>query len=751
IATQNNLDAGTVTDNISVTVNSNNFGACTPPTPSFAPIETEEQLKQQSGNTAQAVGGSSAKPSFFAQVRQWFSPIFAAVTSPIGYAKLDRAFEKAAEMVEPTAAAAEFVVPPSGGSDSTPNALPPKGGTTNKPARTMIVNSRGEYRIVPTAALPKLMAGELITINGTGSGFTLPAGESTTVMFNATISSSYTFPSISNQASVSGTGFGPILSNNLATNVIQPPALTKSFSPANVTTNGTATLQFALINTNNTQTLTQVTFTDVLPVGLNVTDGSQSACGGTVTRTAASRTIQLTGGSLAVGPPCVFNVTVTAGATEGTLTNTTGAPDSLESDPGTAAVANINVINPPSFTKSFNPNPIPVGGTSTLSFTVTNNSATFPLNGVGFTDTLPSDLVVATPNGLTGSCGGGTITATQATNTISLSGATLAANGSCTFSVNVTAPTAGAKNNSATLTTTELGATSASTGTVTLNVVAPPTISKAFGAASIPLYTSGSDVSFRTSLTFTITNPAGNPSTLTGVGFSDTLPTGLVIATGPFTASGSCGPGGGISLNGMVGMNLFSASGMQVAVGSPCTVSLNVRGTTVGTKNNVSGNVTSTEGGTNNGAGGTASASIDVFAPPTIAKSFGASVVSPNTPVTMTFTITNPAGNPGNLTGVAFNDTLMSGLQIAPTPNATQTNCGGATLTGFTAASTSLMVSGATVSTASQCVITVNVVGTMAGTVNNTTTAITSTNGGTGATSNTATLIVASPPTVAKA
>jgi hypothetical protein len=89
--------------------------------------------------------------------------------------------------------------------------------------------------------------------------------------------------------------------------------------------------------------------------------------------------------------------------------------------------------------------------------------------------TLPAGLVVSNPNGLTGSCGGGTITAAAGSGSVDLTGATLAASTQCTFSVNVTGSTAGMKNNTTgNVTSTEGG--SANAASASTSVLAPANI-----------------------------------------------------------------------------------------------------------------------------------------------------------------------------------------------------------------------------------------------------------------------------------
>jgi hypothetical protein len=237
-----------------------------------------------------------------------------------------------------------------------------------------------------------------------------------------------------------------------------------------------------------------------------------------------------------------------------------------------------------------------LGGSTSLSFTIVNNSADDDLSEVSFTDTLPARLIISAPNGLTGFCSDGTIVATAGSGSLSLSGAELAPSTSCTFSVNVTGTTVGTKNNTTSTITWEGG----NGGTASASVIVDPpdeaTFHKSFGTAHITVGSS-------TSLSFAMANPNAYVS-LTGVGFNDTLPAGLVVAT-PNGLTGSCG-GGTITATAASGS--VSLSGATLAANASCTFSVNVTGTTAGTKDNTTGTVTSNEAG----AGGTASASLTV-------------------------------------------------------------------------------------------------------------------------------------------
>lgn len=123
-----------------------------------------------------------------------------------------------------------------------------------------------------------------------------------------------------------------------------------------------------------------------------------------------------------------------------------------------------------SVTKSFSPNSISSGATSTLTITIQHNP---PGNsdGIAFTDNYPGNLKnAATPN-VINTCGG-TVTVAAGGSSLSLSGVKLAGNQACSISVSVTSTVAGSYLNSTGLVTSDSGSIGPSTATLT--VTAPP-------------------------------------------------------------------------------------------------------------------------------------------------------------------------------------------------------------------------------------------------------------------------------------
>ncbi|MBZ5554985.1 MAG: DUF11 domain-containing protein [Acidobacteriia bacterium] len=575
---------------------------------------------------------------------------------------------------------------------------------------------------------------------------------------------------------VTSTDSGPGTTASASLTVASPPTIAKAFGDSTILLNGSTTLTFTLTNPNPDVILTGISFTDNLPFGLQVaaTPGVVNTCGGTFEPTSGDTTLTLINGVIASGPvkrarpaiplsSCTISLNVT-GTTGGIKINTTGAISSVEGGAGTTSnTAVLTVVAPPTIEKAFGASAIPLNGSTTLSFTITNPNSFVSLTGISFTDSLPSGLQVAATPGVANSCGG-TFAPAPGDTTLTFTGGLINSaptkrSGaaflmmSCTISVNVTGTTLGVKNNTTGVISSVEGGTGTTSNTATLTVASPPTIAKAFGASTIPLNAS-------TPLTFTIVNP--NPDTiLSGVSFTDSLPSGLQVAASPDAVNGCGGTftpiSGDVTLT-FTGGSLGSSPPKRARPsmrGNSCTISVNVTGTTAGTKNNTTGTISSVEGGT-----GTTSntATLTVVAPPTITKAFGASTILLNGSTTLTFTITNP--NPWlTLTGIGFTDGFPSGLQVAATPGIVN-SCGGtfAPASGDTTLTFTdgIITSGVgkqarqSIPTIS-CTISVNVTGTSVGFKYNTTGTISSVEGETGTTSNTATLTVAGPPTIAKA
>ena len=97
--------------------------------------------------------------------------------------------------------------------------------------------------------------------------------------------------------------------------------------------------------------------------------------------------------------------------------------------------------------------------------------------------------------------------------------------------------------------------------------------------------------------------------------------------------------------------------------------------------------------------------------------------MGPGDTTVLSFTITNPnAGVP--LTGIAFTDTLPSGLVVSSPANLTA-NCGGVTV----ATSTSISLSGGSLAAGASCTISVNVTAAQLGVQINTTSTVTAAGG----------------------
>ena len=363
------------------------------------------------------------------------------------------------------------------------------------------------------------------------------------------------------------------------------------------------------------------------------------------------------------------------------------------------------VVAPPGVAASFAPATITAGGSAALSFTVSNPDAnTVAQTGVAVAATLPAGLAVASPNGVTGTCGG-TITAVPGSQSVTLSGGAVPVDGSCTVTVGVTASAAGALPVTATVGSANGGGGDSATATLTvekidpaLSIASPASTPLGGGLAATASLSGGDPTGTITFSAYAAADGAcATPLITAGVPVDD-----AGQATGPEFTAASAGAYRWTASYG--GDDLHEAQ--STACGDP---------------------------------GG----AFAVVAPPSVAGAFAPAAITAGRTSRLTFTIANPPANTVALTGVALAVTLPAGLAVA-SPNGLAANCGGTTTAA--SGSRSVALAGAGVPVGGRCSVAVDVVAPQPGTLTATSGAVSSANGGDGDAATAELVVAARPP-----
>lgn len=201
-------------------------------------------------------------------------------------------------------------------------------------------------------------------------------------------------------------------------------------------------------------TMPQVTVMSTGSVGtltLTVTDSAGHMNTGTVSFTAA--------GAATVNTPSSAGTSATACPTPMTVTPV-----------------------PPTVTEAFSPTSVSANAAATLTITF-NNTNGFALTRAGFTETVPANLSVQTSPAPTTTCSGANGTLTSSASAVTMAGANIPANGSCTMILSVMSATAGSYTNSiaANALTTAPAPSSTGTASASLTVTAAAAPSKSGG------------------------------------------------------------------------------------------------------------------------------------------------------------------------------------------------------------------------------------------------------------------------------
>ena len=515
----------------------------------------------------------------------------------------------------------------------------------------------------------------------TVTGANLAAGASCTFSLVLDVSAGATNGTYDNVTSeITATVDGAIVVGNPASDsfdIISAPFLRKEFIDDPVLSGETVTLQFTLFSSEEAPgDSTAITFQDDLAatlaglaaIGLPADDicGVGSQIDGTTN-------LMFSGGTLAPGESCTFNVTlqVPATATAGSHTNTTSMVVATVLGVETAgpAASDDLLIGGLTLTKEFTDDPALPGGTVNLRFTIDNTSPVSDATDIQLFDNLTGVLsnLVGTGLPMSDVCGtGSTLAGANGDRLLILQSGSLAAGESCTFDVTLQVPSNAAPGTYTNLTTGFQATVEGATVQFT-NAADVLTISSDFLLLTKEFIDDPVAPGEPVTLRFTVDNQLTNQD-VTDITFTDDLEAviaGLVNSSG--TLNDVCGVGSqitGTSTLALTGGNLLAGTSctFDVVLQLPASVDLGTFAT------NVTSEVTGTFGG---GRTITGDPAIDMLAIDSLSlsKSFGSDAVAGSS-VQLTFNVQNlsTAGAARRLSFMDDLDAMIVGLEATNLP-----------------------------------------------------------------------------------
>jgi len=474
-------------------------------------------------------------------------------------------------------------------------------------------------------------------------------------------------------------------------------SLVKRFTDDPVGPGQAVTLQFEIRNLDRRETATDIAFSDDLDATLTglsaVGTPIADPCGPGSSLT-GSGLLSLSGGILEPEASCTFSVqlTVPSNAAHGVYTNTTSpvtAQVGGSTQVGSPASDQLVVAPQIQLSKTFLDNPVGSGGSVELQFTLTNPGSG-DATDIGFSDVF--DPVMPSASGIPAAdfCGiGSSASFTPLLNppggsttlaNLTVTGASLPAGGSCSFSITLDLVTGTPPGNYLNVTspvtaTIDGAAVSGAPAQDTLAVVGGPQLTKEF--IDDPVAPGGT-----VTLQFDLSLSEDSPAAAGNISFSDDLDavlTGLVASGLPL--QDVCGTGSELS-----GTANLLFTGGSLAPGESCSFSASLAvpaDAPAGSHLNTTSSVVADVGGVAT-SDNPATATLQI-AGLSLQKSFVDDPVAPGGNVTLEFTIRNdhPTAAASDILFVDNLSTVMTGLVASGLP--LNDVCGsGSSLTGTT-------------------------------------------------------------------